>query len=599
MSLRVRLTLTVVLAALLPTAAVGLWARSTIQTRATAEYAQRLEAAVARARAAIDERLAQDRRAVDRLCDGDYVVDRVVVELEADRFVPERQADLGASLPRIMRSLGARTLELLTPNGEVLASAHYPGHAGARDPELAAAALAAGDRPFVRTVRLRDERRRDAPPTDERALLVACAAGRGRGQVVVVAGRLLDAPFASDLLGDEGPVSLALVAAPSAAGTPAAATSRRDIITFRDASGAPALRLEAVLDDGPLREQLAELERVVWLTMGAAALVAVLLGVLLALGITRPLARLEAAAERVAAGDLESTVGGSGRGEVGRALAAFDHMTRELATTQRRLLRAERIAAWREIARRIAHEIKNPLLPIQVSIETMRKTYAKRHPDFPEIFEESTVMILEEVKRLEHIVTEFSRFARLPRPRPEPLDVREVMAHLETMHVTNDVPLHVSAPRDLPIVRADREQLTQVLVNLVQNAADAARARHGGGERTAARVDVVLAATKDGGVDIRIRDNGPGIPAGVERQRVFEPYYTTKAGGTGLGLAIVHRILSEHLATIEIGDSPPLLENDASGDTRGGAELHVVLTKDGPPLDPEASLSGGAVRTHE
>jgi nitrogen fixation/metabolism regulation signal transduction histidine kinase len=333
--------------------------------------------------------------------------------------------------------------------------------------------------------------------------------------------------------------------------------------------------------------------------MGAAALVAVLLGVLLALGITRPLARLEAAAERVAAGDLESTVGGSGRGEVGRALAAFDHMTRELATTQRRLLRAERIAAWREIARRIAHEIKNPLLPIQVSIETMRKTYAKRHPDFPEIFEESTVMILEEVKRLEHIVTEFSRFARLPRPRPEPLDVREVMAHLETMHVTNDVPLHVFAPRELPIVRADREQLTQVLVNLVQNAADAARARHGGGEHTAARVDVVLAATKDGGVDIRIRDNGPGIPAGEERQRVFEPYYTTKSGGTGLGLAIVHRILSEHLATIEIGDSPPLLENDASGDTHGGAEMHVVLTKDGPPLDPEASLSGGALRTHE
>jgi nitrogen fixation/metabolism regulation signal transduction histidine kinase len=127
----------------------------------------------------------------------------------------------------------------------------------------------------------------------------------------------------------------------------------------------------------------------------------------------------------------------------------------------------------------------------------------------------------------------------------------------------------------------------------------AARARHGGGEHTAARVDVVLAPTKEGGVDVRIRDNGPGIPAGEERQRVFEPYYTTKSGGTGLGLAIVHRILSEHLATIEIGDSPPLVDDDTTGNTRGGAELHVVLTKDGPPLDPEASLSGGAVRTHD
>ena len=597
MSLRVRLTLAVVLAALLPTGAVGLWARSTIQSRATAEYAQRLDSAVARARVSVDERLAQDRRAVDRLCDGDYVVDRVVVDLEANRFGPERQADLVASLPRIMRSLGARTLELLSPTGEVLASAHYPGHAGAHDPDLARAALAAGDRPFVRSVRLRDDERRT--PEDRRALLVACAAGAGRGQVLVVAGRLLDEPFAADLLGDAGPVSLALVPVSEGAAAARAHEQRREIIAFHDASGAPVARLEAVLDDAPLRAQLAELERVVWLTMGAAALVAVLFGVLLALGITRPLARLEAAAERVAAGDLESTVGGSGRGEVGRALAAFDHMTRELATTQRRLLRAERVAAWREIARRIAHEIKNPLLPIQVSIETMRKTYAKQHPDFPEIFEESTVMILEEVQRLERIVTEFSRFARLPRPRPESLDVREVLSHLETMHVTNDVPLRIDAPRDLPRVRADREQLTQVFVNLVQNAADAGRARHGGGEHTAARVVVVLSATKDGGVDARVRDNGPGIPAGEERQRVFEPYHTTKAGGTGLGLAIVHRILSEHLATIEIGDSPPLDADDTTGQTRGGAELHVVLTKDGPPLDAEASLSEGALRTRD
>ena len=595
MSLRVRLTLTVVLAALLPTAAVGLWARNTIQTRTRDDYAQRLDASVARARAAVDERVAQDRRAVDRLCDGDYVVERVGVDLEADRFGPERQADLLANLPRISRSLGARTLELLSPSGMVLASAHYPGHSGARDLPLARAALAAGDRPFVREVRLRNDE--VAAPEDVRALLVACTAGRGRGQVIVIAGRLLDDAFASDLLGDAGPVSLHLLHGAAAAGSSAGSANHRDIIAFHDASGGPATRLEAVLDDAPLREQLAELERVVWLTMGAAALVAVLLGVLLALGITRPLARLEAAADRVASGDLESMVGGGGRGEVGRALAAFDHMTRELATTQRRLLRAERIAAWREIARRIAHEIKNPLLPIQVSIETMRKTYAKKHPDFPEIFEESTVMILEEVKRLEHIVTEFSRFARLPRPRPEPLDLREVMSHLETMHVTNDVPLHVRAPAELPLVRADREQLTQVLVNLVQNAADAGRARHGGGEHTKARVEVVLAATKEGGVDIRVRDNGPGIPAGEERQRVFEPYYTTKGGGTGLGLAIVHRILSEHLATIEIGDSPPLAEDDTTGDTRGGAELHIVLTRDGPPLDPEASLSGGAVRT--
>jgi nitrogen fixation/metabolism regulation signal transduction histidine kinase len=273
-------------------------------------------------------------------------------------------------------------------------------------------------------------------------------------------------------------------------------------------------------------------------------------------------------------------------------------MTRELAQAQRRLVRAERIAAWREIAQRIAHEIKNPLLPIQVSIETMRKTRARNHPDFPEIFEESTQMILEEVRRLEHIVTEFSRFARLPRPRPEPLEVRELVAHLEAMHVTGDVLLRVEVEGALPTVRADREQLTQVLVNLLKNAAEASRARHGGGEGSAALVTLAVAPDAGGGVSLHVRDNGPGFPPGEARQRVFEPYFTTRAGGTGLGLAIVHRILGEHGATIELGDAPPLARGDSrppgadAASQQGGAEVHVVLTREGPPPDAEASRSG-------
>ncbi len=379
----------------------------------------------------------------------------------------------------------------------------------------------------------------------------------------------------------------------------------RDVATLADAAGAPALRVVAVRDDAPHRAALAAIDRTVGLALLAAALFAALMGVLLARATTRPLASLEAAAARVASGDLASTIGGSPRGEAGRATAAFDHMTRELTTAQRRLVRAERIAAWRDIAQRIAHEIKNPLLPIQVSIETMRKTYARAHPDFPEIFEESTQMILEEVRRLERIVTEFSRFARLPRPRPEPLDLRELLAHLEAMHVTRDVPLRVRVAGTLPLVRADREQLTQVLVNLVQNAAEAARARHGGGEGTAALVEVVAGPDASGGVALRVRDNGPGFPPGSERQRVFEPYFTTRAGGTGLGLAIVHRILGEHGATIELGDAEPLARGDSlppgadPAAARGGAEVHVVLTLEGPPPDVETSRSGAALGTHD
>jgi two-component system, NtrC family, nitrogen regulation sensor histidine kinase NtrY len=290
--------------------------------------------------------------------------------------------------------------------------------------------------------------------------------------------------------------------------------------------------------------------------VGAGALVfAVVLGVLLSLSVTRPLAQLEHAAERVGTGNLESTIGVHSSGEVASAMKAFNKMTRDLRRTQEKLLRAERIAAWQDIARSIAHEIKNPLSPIQISIETMRKTYRKKHPDFEEIFWESTSTILEEVERLRRIVTEFSRFARMPRPRPELLAIGDVVSHVIGLHLGGDVPIEVEELDDLPPVRADREQLTQVLVNLVQNAADAAAAAHGA---HGARVRLILdRAERPAGVHVRVQDNGPGIPP-EDRLRVFEPYYTTKAEGkgTGLGLAIVHRIVNDYGGTIQLTSGP-------------------------------------------
>lgn len=134
---------------------------------------------------------------------------------------------------------------------------------------------------------------------------------------------------------------------------------------------------------------------------------------------------------------------------------------------------------------------------------------------------------------------------------------------------------------DLPLIRVDREQITQVLVNLVQNAADAAKASHGG---RGGRVRVLVhRAARDRAIEIRVQDDGPGIPT-EERARVFEPYYTTKAGGTGLGLAIVHRIVGDHGGTIEVGASP-----------LGGAEMMVVLTAAGPPLEAAGSLTDTAM----
>jgi two-component system, NtrC family, nitrogen regulation sensor histidine kinase NtrY len=354
---------------------------------------------------------------------------------------------------------------------------------------------------------------------------------------------------------------------------------RRDVYVFEDLEGRPAARIVAAIDDAPLRARIAEIDRRVYLTLGVSLGIAVLLGLLLAVRITSPLRELESAATRVAGGELSTLITAQSGGEVGKALRAFNRMTAELEHAQARLIRAERIAAWRDIARRIAHEIKNPLMPIQTSIETMRKTHARRHPDFDEIFEESTTTILEEVERLKRIVTEFSRFARMPRPQPAELSVVEVTQHVVGLHSSGDVTVTFETEGEIPRVRADREQLTQVLVNLVQNAADAARAKHpdGGG-----RAHIVISSA-GGGVKIEVIDNGIGIPE-AERGRVFEPYYTTKAGGTGLGLSIVHRIISDHGGRIDVDEAED-----------GGAVFEIHLTREGPPQEAEGSMTDGAL----
>ena len=271
---------------------------------------------------------------------------------------------------------------------------------------------------------------------------------------------------------------------------------------------------------------------------------------------------------------------------------AFNQMTKELARARARAVKAERIAAWRDIARRIAHEIKNPLTPIKMAIETMRKTFARQHPDFPEIFDESTKTVLEEVERMEKIVTEFSRFARLPRPNAARMSPLDVAVHVVSMHeVQNVASTNPDTPRSPRVkldvdpsfqeggeprqVRADREQITQVLMNLVQNAIDAAVSKRGA---EGANVVVRVLPGEAGAVVLEVHDDGPGIPA-EERARIFEPYYTTKAHGTGLGLPICDRIVSDHAGTLTVQDSALL----------GGACFVVTLSREGPLDEADAS----------
>jgi signal transduction histidine kinase len=274
------------------------------------------------------------------------------------------------------------------------------------------------------------------------------------------------------------------------------------------------------------------------------------------------LVELEQAAERVARGDLTARIGLYPGGRADQTFRTFDRMTAELSDMRTRLAEAERAAAWQDMARRIAHEIKNPLSPIRISIETLRKAHDKRLPVFDEIFDESTRAILEEVRRMEHIVREFSDFARLPRARPGALDLSALIADTLSLYEPADVAIELVSKATDTTLRADREQLAQVLVNLLQNATDAARSC------AQPRVRVSIEGDSDT-VWVHVDDNGKGI-APADRERVFEPYYTTKDHGTGLGLAIAKRIVFDHEGSITATDSP-----------LGGARFTVKLPRQG------------------
>jgi two-component system, NtrC family, nitrogen regulation sensor histidine kinase NtrY len=215
------------------------------------------------------------------------------------------------------------------------------------------------------------------------------------------------------------------------------------------------------------------------------------------------------------------------------------------------LIRAQKVAAWREVARRLAHEIKNPLTPIQLSAERLRRHFTGSPEATRELVEECTSTIVGEVESLKGLVDEFAQFARMPSPRTVPTDIAKLITDTLLLYdgLFSDVAIVRRFAADVPLVRLDVEQLRRVVINLVDNAIEAMD-RKG---------EIVIETQLDRGnrlVRVIVADNGPGIPA-VEREKLFLPYYSTKRRGSGLGLAIVRRIIAEHGGSIEVGDSTP------------------------------------------
>ena len=215
------------------------------------------------------------------------------------------------------------------------------------------------------------------------------------------------------------------------------------------------------------------------------------------------------------------------------------------------LIRAQKVAAWREVARRLAHEIKNPLTPIQLSAERMRRHFATAPPPAKALIEECTQTIIGEVESLKGLVDEFSQFARMPSPRTVPTDLGQLITDTVALYngIFTDVRIDQRFAPGIPLVRLDPEQIRRVIINLMDNAIEAM-------DRRGQIVVETQRDTPNSVVRVVVADDGPGIPAG-EREKLFLPYYSTKRRGSGLGLAIVRRIIAEHGGSIEVGDNSP------------------------------------------
>lgn len=278
---------------------------------------------------------------------------------------------------------------------------------------------------------------------------------------------------------------------------------------------------------------------------------AIVAGFIISRRVTRPVEALTEAARQIALGTPGVQVSGvSATGELKTLITTFNRMTDDLKSATDRLVASERIAAWQEVARRLAHEIKNPLTPIRMSLETLLAASQRGPVDerFMAIFKESAHAVLEEVDRLKRIVDEFSQFARLPRPTLVPLNLSEAVQQVMALYAPHDSVRYLTELEPGLLVLGDKDQLTQVLVNLVKNAEEAMASA--GGTVT------VRTRSAEGHVVLEVADSGPGIPPDV-MARIFEPYVTSKPQGTGLGLAIALRIAQEHEGRMEGTNVPP------------------------------------------
>ena len=586
MSFRTRLLL-LVTATILTTVALVTWAASTSATRSFEELdTQRTAALVAQFRAEFTRRGEEVLRRAEGIAASQIVVEAAI---EANRSQPDF-APFFNRAQELATSHGLPFVEIVDAEGRIISSAQWPARFGYREEAMPENPTGA-DRAFLR--------REDLPSGKVLALMALRPVSVGHASVSVLAGLPLGDDYLKSIVLPEGVRALLFPLLDSSEllhtepGEEAIGTLVYDVrasgreltrtLTLSTGeerftaiplhglaapggagNGAEGELLGVLVVGSSRRELRALLNRLRWEGAGFAAL-----GFLLAMAttywiarrITQPLEELAKGAQAVASGAWETRVDLHSGDEVEQLANDFNRMTAQLLEQRDRLVQSERVAAWRELARRLAHELKNPLFPLQITVENLQRARAQAADQpsessrlqFEEVFREGTSTLLAELGNLKTIIGRFSDFARMPPPEMQTVDpnelVRESLQLFEAQFVANPEAKIVTELRldaAAGSIDADPELLRRALRNLILNAIDA---MPDGGT-----LKVVTERHPDTLV-VEVSDSGGGLTE-EEAARLFTPYYTTRRHGTGLGLAIVQSVVADHKGRIHVDSQP-------------------------------------------
>lgn len=549
------------------------WTVSSSARRAFAALdAQRTAALIAQFRREFASQGEQVAARLDRIAASEAVL-RTAIDL--GRSKPDFALYVNEAQP-LAAAQGLDFLDLVADDGAIVSSAQWPARFGYRHPW----ALAARDKPgaspaFLQAVEL--------PREIALGLVSVREVAAGGRRVYLAGGRRLDQQFLRSLPLPDGmrvllyrnldrEMSRGQLMDASGRATRAAPLEpllARVLQTGREATeaidwpdgretvaaipltGRDGAVLGALLVGSSGREEAKLLSRIRWSGVafgGMGVVFGFAISYVVASRVTRPVERLASAARTVAGGDWNVRLDDvTASGEIEELARAFATMTGQLADQRERLIQAERVAAWRELARRLAHELKNPLFPLRITLDNLRRAKPLPPGEFDEVFDESLATLTTGLANLNTVVARFSDFARMPAPAFADVSLNDVVQQaVRLFRAQLDAPgrppvsLAVDLDASIGAIKADAEQLGRALQNLLLNAIDA---MPDGGELT------VRTRRSNGAARIEVSDTGEGLTA-EERERLFTPYYTTKQHGTGLGLAIVQSTVADHAGRI-------------------------------------------------